>query len=200
MGEVGRLFASFGIIHHHVMHATFFSNIHPASHLRRSEAGNGAVSYLLLKCGENVTTSFVMSKCRVAPIHHLTIPRMELSAALLGTRLVQKIKREPRLKIDFETYWSDSSTVLRWIYSTHCRYHTWVANRVGEILTLTYAKQWRHVLGVLNPADDCSRGVEAASLREDNRWWTGYAKSAGQLCRNILSRRTTTPKLIPQNL
>jgi hypothetical protein len=87
--------------------------------------------------------------------------------------LAQTVKRELRLKIDAETYWSDSSTVIRWIYSTHCRYHTWVANRVGEIITLTEAKQWRHVPGVLNPADDCSRGVKAVSLTEDNRWWTG---------------------------
>lgn len=169
-----------------------------------SEAGYGAVSYLLLKCEGNVTTSFVMSKCRVAPIHHLTIPRMELSAALLGARLAQTIKRALRLKIDAETYWSDSSTVLRWIYSTHCRYHTWVANRVGEILTLTEAKQWRHVLGVLNPADDCSRGVEAVSLRKTTAGgpvqpFSANPKSGGRQCRNILSRRTTTRKSTIQN-
>jgi hypothetical protein len=102
-----------------------------------SELGYGAAAYLLLRNKQKVTTSFVMSKCRVAPIQHLTIPRMELSAAVLGARLAQSIKAELRLKLDQETYWSDSSTVLRWIHSTHCRYHTWVANRVGEILSLT---------------------------------------------------------------
>lgn len=138
-----------------------------------SELGYGAVVYLLLQHKKTTTSSFVMSKCRVAQIQHLTIPRMELSAALLGARLAKKIKDELRLKIDQEIYWSDSSTVLRWIHSTHCRYHTWVANRVGEILTITAARQWRHVPGTLNPADDCSRGVEASSLKETNRWWTG---------------------------
>lgn len=98
---------------------------------------------------------------------------MELSAAVLAARLAQSIKTELRLKSDQETYWSDSSTVLCWIYSTYCRYHTWVANRVGEILTLTTPKQWWHVPGSKNPADDCSRGVEATSLTESNRWWAG---------------------------
>jgi hypothetical protein len=138
-----------------------------------SELGFGAVAYLLLQNKKTSTTVFVMSKSRVAPIHHLTIPRMELSAALLGAHLARTIKNELRLKIDGEVFWSDSSTVLRWINSTHCRYHTWVANRVGEILTLTTPEQRRHVPGILNPADDCSRGVEASALTENYRWWTG---------------------------
>ncbi len=76
-----------------------------------SELGFGAVAYLLLQNKKTSTTVFVMSKGRVAPIHHLTIPRLELSAALLGARLARTIKNELRLKIDGEIFWSDSSTV-----------------------------------------------------------------------------------------
>jgi Pao retrotransposon peptidase len=202
MGEVGRRFVSYGISHHPKMYAAFVSDVHlappPPSSMQAKQDTELCHTYCS-EAKENFTASFVMSKCRVAPIHHLTIPRMELSAALLGVRLAKMIKQELRLRIDDETYWSDSSTVLRWIYSTHCRYHTWVANRVGEILTLTDAKQWRHVPGVLNPADDCSRGVEAASLAEDNRWWTGptfLRQSTGSwpAMPEYLSSQTTTPR------
>ena len=199
MGDVGRRFVSYGISHHPKMYAAFVSDVHLAPPLRRCKRSRIWSCVIPTAPKQKKILRPHLLLCRVAPIHHLIIPRMELSAALLGVRLAKMIKRELQLKIDAETYWSDSSTVLRWIYSTHCRYHTWVANRVGEILTLTDAKQSRRVPGVLNPADDCSRGVEAASLAEDNRKWTGPSflrKSTGSwpAMPEYLSSQNTTPR------
>jgi hypothetical protein len=58
-----------------------------------SQAGYGAVAYLRLTDDRgNTSSSFVMGKSRLAPIKSVTIPRMELSAAVLATRL-DKITR-----------------------------------------------------------------------------------------------------------
>ena len=54
----------------------------------------------------------VIGKCRVAPIRHMTIPKLELQAAVYGIRLRKQILNEHDVKIDKIFHWTDSSTVL----------------------------------------------------------------------------------------
>lgn len=75
-----------------------------------------------------------MQSCSVEMV---TIPRLELCAALVGSRLATFLKRETGLNFSDTVFWTDSTTVLGWILSTHYRYHTYVGNRVGEILETT---------------------------------------------------------------
>ena len=66
-----------------------------------SQSGYGAVSYLRFKDENgNIYCSFVMGKSRVAPIKETTIPRLELSAAVVATRLDRMIRNESDLNID----------------------------------------------------------------------------------------------------
>ena len=88
-----------------------------------SELAFGAVGFLRFDRPDGVKTSFVLAKSRVAPLKYVSIPRLELCAALLAARLSKVIKSELRLKVDQITFWSDSTTVLRWINSLHCRFH-----------------------------------------------------------------------------
>jgi len=65
----------------------FFLNNSPGSiqlHIF-ADAGYGAVAYLRSKDG--VETSFVMAKSRVAPLRFLTIPRLELCAAVMAVKI-----------------------------------------------------------------------------------------------------------------
>jgi len=60
-----------------------------------------------------------MLKCRVAPIKVVTLPRLELMAAVMATRLVQFVKSAIYLLHD-DSYsqihmWTDS---LHWIYKS----------------------------------------------------------------------------------
>ena len=63
--------------------------------------------------------AFVIGKCRVAPMRHLSIPRLELQAAVIAVRLKEQIVKEHEMKINSCSFWSDSTTVLQWIHSCH---------------------------------------------------------------------------------
>ena len=57
----------------------------------------------IVACLQDETTLrliYVIGKCRVAPIRHLTIPKLELQAAVYGVRLKRQILREHDVKID----------------------------------------------------------------------------------------------------
>ena len=138
-----------------------------------SKDGYGAVIYIPAETDVGVSVTFALAKARVAPIHQLSIPKLELQAALMAARLVSFYRRETTLLIDGVVLWSDASTVLRWLRSSHRRYITFVANRISEILDLTDVKDWRHVPGVLNPADELSRGLFPSQLDAEHRWFAG---------------------------
>ena len=141
-----------------------------------SENAFGVVAYLRLEFEDGtVHCSFVTSKARVAPIKQLSIPRLELQAAVMAVRVAEAVKAEHDMTINGTVFWSDSSTVLQWINSESRRYNTFVANRISEIQDSSEVSQWRHVPGSLNPADICSRGCPVTDLAPDGVWFKGPA-------------------------
>ena len=50
-------------------------------------------------------------------MRHLSIPRLELQAAVMAVRLKEQIVTEHEMKINNCSFWSDSTTVLQWIRS-----------------------------------------------------------------------------------
>lgn len=66
-----------------------------------SEDGYGTVSYLRLHNEQNqVHLAFVLGKARVAPVKKVTIPRMELTAAMLAVRVERMLKLELQLNLE----------------------------------------------------------------------------------------------------
>ena len=107
-----------------------------------------------------------MAKARVTPINPVTIPRLELTAALVSAKISKMLQRE--LKYDNVTniFWTDSQIVLGYIKNEARRFHVFVATRVQQIRNLTEVSQWRHVTSADNPADCGSRGLSPAELTD----------------------------------
>ncbi|XP_018403196.1 PREDICTED: uncharacterized protein LOC108780100 [Cyphomyrmex costatus] len=106
-----------------------------------SERAFGAYIYIRTQFGCNEYHSELLcSKSRVAPLKAVSLPRLELSAALLLARLIAKVRESLDIS-NCQTYlWSDSTIALNWITSSSRRWSVFVANRVGEIQRLTDTK------------------------------------------------------------
>jgi len=139
-----------------------------------SEVAYGAVVYLrLVKASGVFHCSFVIGKSRLSPLKPVTIPRLELSAAVLSIRLDRMILEEIKVAVDESVYWTDSTCVLRYIENEEKRFQTFVANRVAAIREQSLLSKWRYVETKLNPADDASRGMTVEAITESNRWRRG---------------------------
>ncbi|XP_058810950.1 uncharacterized protein LOC131675821 [Topomyia yanbarensis] len=88
-----------------------------------SEEACSSVAYLRFVLPENtISCAIVSAKTKVAPLKPLSIPRLELQAAILGARLARFIEENHNIKIDEKIFWSDSRIVLAWIRSDSRRY------------------------------------------------------------------------------
>ena len=111
-----------------------------------------------------------IGKGRIAQIKQLSIPRLELQAALYSVRLRKLIIQEHDLSFDSVTHWTDSVTVLQWLNSADKRQNVFVANRAAEILYA--ADVWKHIRGEMNPSDIGTRGITIDKLFE-SEWLNG---------------------------
>ena len=120
-----------------------------------SSRGYGVVTYLRFTntCGK-VHCSFVFGKSRLASLKGMTIPRLELTAAVLAARVDVMLRRALQFQIDRSVFWTDSTTVIRYVRNEHTRFHVFVANRVAVIRDASSPEQWRYVDSSQNPADD----------------------------------------------
>ncbi|GFW28521.1 integrase catalytic domain-containing protein [Trichonephila clavipes] len=139
-----------------------------------SEKCYGAVIYCRSQSPDGSTTvKPVTSKSRVAPVKSVTMPRLELCAAVLLAKLMKRVETALQMKTPPVYLWSDSTIVLAWIQKEPNLLKTFVANRVATIQHLTNAEQWHHVSSEQNPADLVSRGLDPSSLLNNSLWWNG---------------------------
>ncbi|CAL8100448.1 unnamed protein product [Orchesella dallaii] len=138
-----------------------------------SEVAYAAVGYLLIENGEDKQVSFILGKARVAPLKPLSIPRLELLAAVMAVRLSSTIKKEIKVNISSTIYWSDSRNVVCWIRSDARKYKQFVGHRIGEILENSDVDEWRWIPGKLNPADEATRETGIPITSAESRWLLG---------------------------
>ena len=82
---------------------------------------------------QTVSVNFVASKTRVSPFQSISIPRLELLGAIVGTRLTQAVNRAVLTSVHQVIFWCDSTNVLWWIKGCSRTYKPFVANRIEEI-------------------------------------------------------------------
>ena len=138
-----------------------------------SSTAYAAVVYIRSVNQEGVVVRKVAAKARVAPLRAVSIPRLELMGAVLGYRLTKKVCLLLHLSLNTVTFWTDSMDVVHWVRSQSRTFKTFVANRISEIQAETLPNQWRHVPGADNPADDATRGLPLAVMKENHRWFAG---------------------------
>lgn len=119
-----------------------------------------------------VRCALVIAKAREAPLKVVTIPRLELTAAVLSVKVSLFLKRELNLPIDREYFWTDSKVVLGYINNEARRFHVYVANRVQIIRDATEPHQWHYIESTSNPADQASRGLRASEIN-NSAWLIG---------------------------
>ena len=126
----------------------------------------GAVAYIQQDQG---SPSLVMSKSRAAPLKQLTLPRLELKAAVLAAKLSSFVKTSLNLDCAVQL-WSDSQIVLHWIAS-HKQLQPFVNRRVEEIRAISSC--WKYCPSAGNPADLLTRGITAEQLKSSDLWVHG---------------------------
>jgi len=124
--------------------------------------------------GEKITTSLMCSKTKVAPLKKLTIPRLELSGAVLLTNLVSRVSQNLTRNNVPIFLWTDSAVVHTWINNHPSRWKDFVRNRVCYIHETLPHAIWKFVPGTENPADCATRGLTPSQLIKHTIWWSAH--------------------------
>ena len=114
---------------------------------------------------------FFIGKCQLSPSKTLSIPKLELSAAVLAVRLDIMIWKELALNNCSSTFWSDSTAVLQMIRNSNKQFPVFVANRISVIETHTNIDDWMYVPIKQNQADLASYGCAAKTLVQSKLWY-----------------------------
>ncbi|XP_067122120.1 uncharacterized protein [Centruroides vittatus] len=139
-----------------------------------SESAYGAVVYMhCIKEDGTGKTRLIASKSRVAPLKVMTIPRLELSACLVLSQLVKKVRSCLQMDIAEVILHTDSTIAIAWINTPAYRLKTFIANRVEKIQSITEGCHWKHITSHSNPADVVSRGLNPQDLLSMELWWSG---------------------------
>ncbi|XP_028158059.1 uncharacterized protein LOC114351145 [Ostrinia furnacalis] len=116
------------------------------------------------------------SKSRINPCKKkLTMPKLELNAAILLATLAKKVKGTllKKFLVNDTHFFSDSQIVLAWLRTDVTQLQTYVANRVRSIGELTHSYEWHYVNTSDNPSDCLSRGIQPHELQNHVSWWQG---------------------------
>ncbi|XP_062541336.1 uncharacterized protein LOC134209365 [Armigeres subalbatus] len=166
------IFDPLGLVANFVIHGKILvQEVWIRQHLGRQ---NSRVTVCVVESlGTGTTQPGATSKTKVAPLKQLSVPRLELQAAVIGTRLMKTIASSHTLRIKRKILWTDSNTVLAWLRADQRRFHQFVAFRVGEILESTDVNDWRKVPSKWNVSDEATKWGNGPDASEESRWLRG---------------------------
>lgn len=133
----------------------------------------GTAIYLRVIDKGKISCILLSSKSRVAPLKSISIPRLELLAAVLLSNQIEAIIEAMQFKNVSVTLYSDSICVLHWINKQRDDLKAFVANRIETIQKKTKQYVWKHVKSADNPADLVSRGMKIEDFLTSKQWLEG---------------------------
>ncbi|CAL4152704.1 unnamed protein product [Meganyctiphanes norvegica] len=144
-----------------------------------SKDSYGTVVYVKTPICEEYPNGNIHLSCakgKVAPIEgKQTIPRLELSGALLAAHKVPYMMKAWDLPVDTKfIFWCDARVVLTWLSQYNIK-EIYVHNRVKQIRDLCNNQNVKilHVPTDLNPADMITKDQKATKFVESTVWWNG---------------------------
>lgn len=147
-----------------------------------SKKGYAASTYLRVQYHDGeVKVYYLATKTKVAPLksgkldESLSIPRLELCAALLLAQLLDRVYSvlKNEIQISQMLAWTDSTIVLSWLTVDQKHFKIFVTNRVAKIHNLIPECKWAHISTNENPADPASRGLLPSTMLTSSLHWNG---------------------------
>ena len=118
-----------------------------------------------------ISKHLLLARSRLAPNRSVTIPRLELMAASLLSKLIKFINDEMHINSSIE--FSDSKVALHWIKNDQKLWKGFVLNRVMQIRKFIPLNCWNYVNTRFNPSDVATRGASFVELKNCKIWWHG---------------------------
>ena len=140
-----------------------------------SRVAYGTVVYVRSVCRHGVKVSLWTGKCCAAPVKLTTVPRLELLACVLLSKLIVSVKKTVAglLNIRNVFCWSDSQTLVWWIRQVRKDCKVWVENRVQVIRKNVVPEYWMYVPTDTNPANVTNRFLSPNAFVSCEIWWKG---------------------------
>ncbi len=79
------------------------------------------------------------------PLQKLTVPRLELSGAVILTKIASSAAKDLDISTNEVYLWTDSTIVLAWLRKHPSTLKSYVSHRVSAILELLPSTIWRHI-------------------------------------------------------
>lgn len=139
-----------------------------------STVAYASVVYLKVVSNSGETNIILLAgKSKVAPIKPTSVPRLELLAVFLLSRLLDSVRSSLNLENVACHCWTDSAVALAWLSQHPSRWKTFVSHRVEAIQSRVPYAKWHHVPTDENPADCASRGHVPMEFSTFALWWHG---------------------------
>ena len=143
-----------------------------------SKVASGYAAYVRWKVSPYVYKCYlVMAKSRIAPMKVISIPRLELNGAVMGSRCRKTLLNACRYEFEKVIHLIDSETVLCQVNSVATRFKVYEGTRVGEIQSTCSGdmSSWYWVSTEQNIADWNTRGKLPVELGLGSVWQEGPA-------------------------
>ena len=116
--------------------------------------------------------SFIIGK---SPLNSkiITIPKLELQAAVIASRVKCKIVDGSQITVNDIYFWSDSQTVLKYIKNGNQRFSSYIMHRVNEIKSNSNIAGWYYVPGKMNIAGQCARPLTFSRFVKESNYLNG---------------------------